>query len=108
MAASPAPPQDQKHHRTRMPSEANRASLDADMIIVNAKVITVDPAFSVARGVAIKDGKIIGVGGEAEVRRYAGPTTNVLDAQGKTVIPGLIDTQAQVDQAGDDGLALRI
>src|SRR5690349_15807057 len=83
-----------------MPSEANRASLDADMIIVNAKVITVDPAFSVARGVAVKDGKIIGVGAEAGVRRYAGPTTNVLDAQGKTVIPGLIDTHAHVEAAG--------
>jgi len=83
-----------------MPSEANRASLDADMIIVNAKVITVDPAFSVARGVAVKDGKIIGVGSEAEVRRYAGPATNVLDAQGKTVIPGLIDTHAHVEAAG--------
>ena len=83
-----------------MPPEANRASLDADMIIVNARVITVDPAFSVARGVAVKDGKIIAVGSEAEVRRYAAPKTQVLDAQGKTVIPGLIDTHAHVEAAG--------
>jgi len=83
-----------------MPLKADRTNFDADMIIVNAKVITVDPAFSVARGVAVKDGKIIGVGGEAEVRRYAGPATKVLDAQGKTVIPGLIDTHAHVEAAG--------
>ena len=83
-----------------MPFEANRASLDADMIIVNANVFTVDPAFSVARGVAVKDGKIIGVGDEAEVRRYAGVKTQVLDAGGKTVIPGLIDTHAHVEAAG--------
>jgi len=83
-----------------MPSEANRATLDADMIIVNAKVITVDPAFSLAHGVAIKDGKIIGVGDEAGVRRFAGPKTQVLDAQGKTVVPGLIDTHAHVEAAG--------
>jgi predicted amidohydrolase YtcJ len=83
-----------------MPAEANRASLDADMIIVNARVLTVDPAFSVAHGVAVKDGKIIGVGDEAEVRRYAGPKTRVLDAEGKTVIPGLIDTHAHVEAAG--------
>jgi predicted amidohydrolase YtcJ len=85
---------------TGMPSEANRAALDADMIIVNAKVITVDPAFSLARAVAVKDGKIVGVGDEGDIRRYAGLTTNVLDAGGKTVIPGLIDTHAHVEAAG--------
>lgn len=83
-----------------MPSEANRATLDADMIIVNAKVITVDPAFSLARSVAIKDGRIISVGDETGIRRFAGPKTQVLDAQGKTVIPGLIDTHAHVEAAG--------
>jgi predicted amidohydrolase YtcJ len=85
---------------TGMPSEANRAAFDADMIIVNAKVITVDPAFSLVGAVAVKDGKIVGVGDEADIRRYAGPTTNVLDAGGKTVIPGLIDTHAHVEAAG--------
>src|SRR5262245_9271395 len=83
-----------------MPSEAARASLDADMIIVNANVITVDREFSMAQGVAIKDSKIIGVGDEAHVRRFAGAATQVLDAGGKTVIPGLIDTHAHVEAAG--------
>lgn len=83
-----------------MLSGTSRASLDADMIIVNANILTVDPAFSVARGVAIKDARIIAVGDEADIRRYVGPTTTVLDAQGKTVIPGLIDTHAHVEAAG--------
>lgn len=83
-----------------MPPETSRATLDADMIIVNANIRTVDPAFSVARAVAVMDAKIIAVGDEAEIRRYAGPATNVLDAEGKTVIPGLIDTHAHVEAAG--------
>jgi predicted amidohydrolase YtcJ len=83
-----------------MPNEPTHANLDADMIIVNAKVITVDRAFSVARAVAVKDAKIVGVGDEAEIRRLAGPTTRVLDAEGKTVIPGLVDTHAHVEAAG--------
>lgn len=83
-----------------MASDANRAVFDADMIIVNANVITVDPVFSRARAVAIKDGKIVSVGDEANIRRYAGPATHVLDAEGKTVIPGLIDTHAHVEAAG--------
>lgn len=83
-----------------MPLKADRTNFDADMIIVNAKVITIDPAFSVARGVAVKDAKIIGVGDEADIRSFAGPATQVLDAGGKTVIPGLIDTHAHVEAAG--------
>jgi predicted amidohydrolase YtcJ len=83
-----------------MPPEANRASYDADMIIVNANVITVDPAFSLARSVAVKDAKIIAVGDEADIRSYAGPATRILDAEGKTVVPGLIDTHAHVEAAG--------
>ena len=65
-----------------MPSEAIRATLDADMII-NAKVITVDATFSLAHRVAIKNGKVVGV--EAGIRRFAGPKNRVLDAQGKAV-----------------------
>lgn len=83
-----------------MPPETSRATIDADMIIVNANIRTVDPAFSLARAVAVKDARIIAVGDEAAIRRYAGPATTVLDAEGKTVIPGLIDTHAHVEAAG--------
>jgi predicted amidohydrolase YtcJ len=62
-----------------------------DLIIVNAKVYTVDPAFSTAQAVAVAAGKFTAVGTSADIRKLAGPATQVLDAGGRTVIPGLQD-----------------
>jgi predicted amidohydrolase YtcJ len=63
----------------------------ADAIFVNGKVVTLDAAESVAGAVAVKDGKILKVGAGDEIRRLAGPATQVIDLSGKTVVPGLID-----------------
>jgi predicted amidohydrolase YtcJ len=62
-----------------------------DLIIVNAKVYTVDQAFSTAEAVAITGGKFTAVGSTADVRRLAGPSTRVIDVGSKTIIPGLAD-----------------
>ena len=62
-----------------------------DLILVNARVRTVDAHDTVASAVAIKTGRIVAVGLDDEVRPLAGPTTTVEDLGGATVIPGLID-----------------
>ena len=72
----------------------------ADTLIVNARVITADAAFSVAEAVAIRDGRFIAVGSRAEVEALSGPATAVIDAGGHAVVPGLIDTHAHVEAAG--------
>src|SRR5436305_2260095 len=64
----------------------------ADTILVNGKVLTVDPQFSIQEAIAIRDGKILAVGKTADVRKLRGPRTRVIDLQGRTVIPGLIDS----------------
>src|SRR5262245_6929143 len=74
--------------------------MSADIIVVNGRFLTVDAAFSTADAVAIRDGKFIAVGSETEIRRLAGTATQVLDAEGRTVVPGLIDTHAHVEAAG--------
>jgi predicted amidohydrolase YtcJ len=81
---------------------AQGARGNADTIIINARLITVDDAFSVAQAVAIREGRFLPVGGTAEIRSYAGPTTEVIDATGGAVVPGLIDTHAHVEAAGLD------
>src|SRR5690242_10036828 len=68
------------------------ADAPADLIIVNGNVLTVDATFSRASAVAIKDGKFVAVGSDADVRKLAGPATRTIDAQQKTVIPGLIES----------------
>lgn len=62
-----------------------------DTIIINAKVYTVDPAFSTAEAVAIAGDSFTAVGKTADLQKLAGPSTRIIDAQGKTIIPGLMD-----------------
>ncbi|HET6248241.1 MAG TPA: amidohydrolase family protein [Tepidisphaeraceae bacterium] len=65
---------------------------EADLIVYHGKVITVDPQFSIVSAMAVKDGKIIAVGSDEQVLAGKGPKTILQDLQGKTVLPGLIDS----------------
>ena len=73
---------------------------NADTILVNGKILTVDRQFSTREAVAIRDGKITAVGSNSEVRKQAGPKTRVIDLQGRTVIPGFIDSHIHAIRAG--------
>src|SRR5262245_24594801 len=78
---------------------AASAQEPAATILVNGKVLTVDAAFSIRNAVAVRDGRIIAVGNDADVRRLAGPATRTIDLQGRTVIPGLIDSHMHATRA---------
>ena len=65
-----------------------------DLVLVNGKVVTVDDRFTIAQAVAIKGSRIVATGSTAAIRKLAGPNTKVIDARGRTVIPGLIDNHA--------------
>ncbi|MBI4245820.1 MAG: amidohydrolase family protein [Candidatus Rokubacteria bacterium] len=72
----------------------------ADMVLVNGKVVTVDKGFSIQEAVAIRDGKILAVGPTSDIRALAGAETKVIDLQGRTVIPGLMDSHIHFLRAG--------
>ncbi len=61
----------------------------ADLLLVNGKVITVDKAFAIRSAVAVKDGRIAAVGGRELTRRWKAPRT--IDLKGRTLMPGFID-----------------
>lgn len=71
----------------------------ADLVVVNGKVLTVDARFSTAEAVAIRDGLIVFVGSSADARKLAGEKTRTLDARGKSVIPGLIESHVHATGA---------
>jgi hypothetical protein len=71
----------------------------AQLVILNGKVLTVDDKLSVAEAVAIRDGKVVAVGRTADVKPLAGAGTRVIDARGRTVIPGLIDSHVHATMA---------
>lgn len=81
------------------PVEPARAQ-NADTILFNGKVLTVDKNFSIAQAVAIKDGKFLAVGSNTDVHKTSGPATRMIDLRGQTVIPGLIDGHAHMDREG--------
>jgi predicted amidohydrolase YtcJ len=63
----------------------------ADILIVHAKVYTLDPQKPWAQAIAIRRGKIQAVGRDEEVERYRGIGTKRIDAGGKLVLPGFTD-----------------
>jgi predicted amidohydrolase YtcJ len=65
---------------------------DADVILHNGKVVTVDRKFSIHQAVALQGERIQAVGADTEVLKLRGPKTEVIDLGGKMVLPGLIDS----------------
>lgn len=69
----------------------------ADMVLYNGQVLTMDrdqPPFTVAEALAVRDGRIMAVGGDDRILRMAGPHTVQVNLDGKGVIPGIVDTHS--------------
>jgi predicted amidohydrolase YtcJ len=74
-----------------------------DVVYHNAKVVTVDDGFSIAEAVAIRDGRIVAVGSDDEVRRLAASETRQVDLGGRTMLPGFYDNHVHVGIGGRTG-----
>ena len=62
-----------------------------DVIIHNAHILTIDTDFSIREAIAISGDTIVAVGNNEDLLALAGPQTNIMDAEGKTLVPGFID-----------------
>ena len=76
------------------------AAVSADLVVVNAKIATLDQQRPAASALAVKGGKFIAVGEEADVRKLQGPETKAIDAGGRTIIPGLNDSHLHAVRGG--------
>jgi predicted amidohydrolase YtcJ len=72
----------------------------ADMVVTNANIHTVNAAQPVARSIAIIGGKIVAVGSDADTKAFIGPRTKVIDAGGKTIVPGFNDAHVHFLETG--------
>ncbi|HSN96703.1 MAG TPA: amidohydrolase, partial [Candidatus Nanopelagicales bacterium] len=72
----------------------------AELILTNGRVTTMSTERREAAALAVRGGRFVAVGDEAEVLRHKGPETVVVDARGRRVIPGLIDSHTHVIRAG--------
>ncbi|WP_111670822.1 amidohydrolase [Algoriphagus litoralis] len=78
----------------------------ADQVFINGIVYTVDEANPKAQAVAVKDGLILAVGTSAEIQAYVTESTEVIDLQGKTMTPGLIESHAHLMGIGYNKLEI--
>lgn len=69
------------------------------LIVHNGRIVTVDADFSIAEAMAICGERIAAVGANDDIRRLAGPETMLLDVDGKTVLPGLMDSHVHASGA---------
>src|SRR3954451_15260584 len=72
----------------------------ADTILTNGKILTLDEQSSIVQALAIRENRIIAAGASGDVARHADGRTRVIDLNGRTVIPGLIDSHIHAIRAG--------
>ncbi|MEI2416591.1 amidohydrolase [Orrella sp. JC864] len=77
-----------------------RAAPIADVVLRHGRITTLDPARPTASAVAIKDGRFLAVGDDAQAMAMAGPATRVIDLKGRSVLPGLFDNHTHVVRGG--------
>lgn len=75
-------------------AQAQTAPAPADLIVTNARVYTADDARPLVEAFAVRDGRIVFVGSQREATMLKGASTRVLDAEGRTIIPGMVDAHA--------------
>jgi hypothetical protein len=73
---------------------------EATLVILNAYAVTLNPKQPKAEAIATRDEKILAVGSNGQVRKYVGKKTRIVDAEGKTVVPGLNDCHVHMTGFG--------
>lgn len=81
-------------------SPADAAPKPADMVLINGKVVTLDAKNLQTDAIAIRDGKIAGIGSNAFIRKTIGPSTKVIDLKGALAVPGLIEGHGHFNGIG--------
>ena len=77
----------------------------AGLVATGGTVLTVDADFTVAEALAVREGRVLAVGPDEEIRAFVGPDTQVIDLAGRTVVPGLADNHLH-SAGGGDGVDL--
>lgn len=82
--------------------------LHADLVVTNARILTMDPARPAAEALAVRGDRIVAVGSAQDVEGLRGPGTRGVDAGGRVVLPGFIDAHTHLVQYGMQLLRLNL
>jgi hypothetical protein len=72
----------------------------AELLLTNANIITLEPALPRASALAVRDGRVQALGSAESLARLRGPQTEIFDAQGRTVLPGFVDSHLHLVEYG--------
>ena len=72
----------------------------ADLIVTNAKVAVMDTDKTITEAIAVKNGKVLATGSTEEILKLKNENTQIIDAKGKTLIPGLNDSHLHLTRGG--------
>lgn len=78
------------------------------LILFNANVITMDPAFPKTQLVVIQNNRILAVGRNEDLKKFKNTNTNIIDCKGKTVLPGFIDAHCHITSLAESYVALNL
>jgi predicted amidohydrolase YtcJ len=84
------------------------ASAPADLVLLNGKIVTLESATPEAQAIAIAGSRIAAIGSSAEIKRHAGPRTQVIDLQGQLAIPGFMEGHGHFTGVGTAQLQLKL
>ena len=93
---------------TRITAGQQPAAQPADLVLTNAKVVTVETGAPDAQAVASRGGRIVAIGSAADMKAHIGPSTQVIDLKGQLVIPGFIEGHGHFSGVGTAKLNLNL
>jgi len=87
---------------------ASATAAPADLVLRNGKIVTMDSAKPAAQAIAVTRGRIDAVGTNAEIAKYIGSSTQVIDLGGKLAIPGFIEGHGHFSGVGESKMTLNL
>ena len=82
------------------------APAPADLVLRGGRIITLDDRTPNAQALAARNGAVVAIGSDADIARYVGPATQVVDLAGQTAIPGFIEGHGHFNGVGEGKLNL--
>ncbi|HEY7500205.1 MAG TPA: amidohydrolase [Vicinamibacterales bacterium] len=89
-------------------SQQPAAPAPATLVLTNGKIVTLETAPAEAQAIAVSGDRIAAVGTSAEIKRYIGPSTEVIDLRGQLAIPGFIESHGHFTGVGQAELNLKL
>jgi predicted amidohydrolase YtcJ len=85
-----------------------QAVTPADLVLTNGRIVTVEESQPETQAIAVAGDRIVALGSSAEIRRYVGSATKVIDVNGQLVIPGFVEGHAHFTGVGEAQLNLNL